>query len=43
MGVFGREDSLENYIQMLDLMSMFSREELLDMKQELVKIMGMDI
>ena len=34
---------LENYIQMLDLMSMFSREELLDMKQELVKIMGMDI
>ena len=34
---------LENYIQMLDLMSMFSREELLDMKQELVKIIGMDI
>ena len=34
---------LENYIQMLDLMSMFSMEELLDMKQELVKIMGMDI
>jgi len=28
---------------MLDLMSMFSMEELLDMKQELVKIMGMDI
>ena len=34
---------LENYIQMLDLISMFSRKELLDMKQELVKIMGMDI
>jgi len=34
---------LENYIQMLDLMSMFTRKELLDMKQELVKIMGMDI
>jgi len=34
---------LENYIQMLNLISMFSREELLDMKQELVKIMGMDI
>ena len=34
---------LENYIQMLDLMSMFSRDELLDMKQEIVKIMGMDI
>ncbi len=33
---------LENYIQMLGLMSLFSREELLDMKQELVKIMGMD-
>lgn len=34
---------LENYIQMLELMCMFSREELLDMKQELVKIMGIDI
>ena len=34
---------LENYIQMLDLMSMFTRKELLDMKQELVKIMGMDL
>lgn len=34
---------LENYIQMLDLMSMFSRKELLDMKQKLVKIIGMDI
>jgi len=34
---------LENYIQMLDLMSMFSRDDLLDMKQELVKIMGIDI
>ncbi len=34
---------LENYIQMLDLLSMFSKEDLLDMKQELVSIMGMDI
>ena len=34
---------LENYIQMLDLISMFSRDDLLDMKQELISIMGIDI
>ena len=34
---------LENYIQILDLLSMFSKEDLLDMKQELVNIMGIDI
>ncbi|MDQ7066699.1 MAG: transposase, partial [Sulfurimonas sp.] len=34
---------LENYIQILDLLSMFSKEELLDMKQELVNIMGINI
>jgi len=34
---------LENYIQILDLLSMFSRDELLDMKQELVNIMGIEI
>jgi len=35
--------SLENYIQMLDLMTMFSRKEMLDMKQKLVEIIVMDI
>ncbi len=34
---------LENYMQMLDLISMFSKDELLDMKQELVSIMGIEI
>ena len=34
---------LENYIQMLDLMDMFDRNDLLEMKQELVTIMGIDI
>jgi hypothetical protein len=34
---------LENYIQMLDLISMFTQDELLDMKRELVSIIGIDI
>jgi len=34
---------LENYIQMLDLMSMFSQEDLLDMKRELATIMGITL
>ncbi len=34
---------LENYIQMLDLLSMFSRDDLLNMKRELVSIMGIEI
>ena len=34
---------LENYLQMLDLISMFSRDDLLDMKRELVSIMGIEI
>lgn len=34
---------LENYIQMLDLMAMFSKDDLLAMKQKLVSIIGMEI
>ena len=34
---------LENYIQMMDMMLLFSQEELLDMKKELIKIMGINI
>jgi len=34
---------LENYIQILDLISMFSRDDLLDIKRELVSIMGIEI
>lgn len=34
---------LENYIQMLDLISMFGRDDLLDMKRELISIIGIDI
>ena len=33
---------LENYIQMMDMMLLFSQEELLDMRNELSKIIGMD-
>ena len=33
---------LENYIQMMDVMLLFSHEELLDMKKELIEIMGFD-
>jgi len=34
---------LENYIQMMDIMLLFSQEELLDMKKELIEIMGINI
>jgi hypothetical protein len=34
---------LENYIQMMDMMLLFSQEELLDMKKELIEIMGINI
>ncbi len=34
---------LENYIQMSDLMAMFTQEELLDMKRELVGVVGVEI
>lgn len=34
---------LENYIQMLDLVSRFSMEELMDMRQELISILGIEI
>jgi hypothetical protein len=34
---------LENYIQMMDLLTMFTTDELFEIKEELVKIMGIDI
>jgi len=34
---------LENYIQILDLLTMFSKKDLLDMKQELANITGIKI
>lgn len=34
---------LENYIQMLDVIELFTKDELMEMKKDLVSIMGMDI
>ena len=33
---------LESYIQMLDVMAMFSQSELLDMKKNLIDMMGLE-
>jgi len=34
---------LESYLTTMDMMLLFSQEELLDMKKELIKIMGINI